>query len=169
MAPRIAFALGLAVGLVACAEHAPTASDEPAASPEAPVGLSLALHQASDTGLTVDITYRRGAGQPGPRMAEIVLQLDENLTLEAAEPLEATTAAGKQLVAQAQGEREVRLLVFATGNVATLDSGGVARVRLRRTAPGPATVRIADRRPVFAPAESDRATPLGAPLTVEGP
>ena len=127
------------------ATEAPPAGPGPAAPPPAaePGKPGTAPRQLS---------LARPAEAEGPRMAELVLRHGPGLRFSAAEPLEATTRAGKQLVAQERSGSRLRLVLFAGTNLARLDSGPLARLTFERTGDGPETLEVLYGESAFAPA-----------------
>ncbi len=115
-----------------------------------------------DGEVAVTISYARPADEPAPRLAEFHFQVGSGLTFVRAEPLDAVVKAGKQLVAQVHPGNVLRLLIFSTANLNTLDSGPLATLVFQRTGTGPTTLDLLDQRPIFAPPEADLAVgPLG--------
>ena len=158
-------------GLTACQSLEPEtlASVEPQLAPElepAAAGATLFL-TATDApgGLTVDVHFRRREQLEGPRAAEIWLKTNGSLRFSGSSPGAAANAAGKTVVAQAKPDGEVRLVLFATGNLDRLDSGVLARLTFERTAPGPADVELLAKMPVFAPPETNEGVILGEGAT----
>jgi len=163
----------LALALGACAESAPAlpernhgapgeAGRPPAVETVAPVlMLSPPASAASEVAFT--LSYERPANRPAPRLAEFRFQFGAGLSFERAEALDAVVAAEKQLVAQERPGNMLRLLIFSSGNIHTLDDGALVRLFFRRTGEGPRTLELLDRRPFFAPAEADLAV---APLSM---
>ena len=124
--------------------------------------LELVARASDATGTSVELRYRRPAEQPGPRMAEIWVNLS-GLKFVSASAGAATEAAGKQLVAQDHGEEGLRLVIMATGNTNRVDPGVLATIRLQA---GAGELSIDKRSPVFAPGDADENLQLGEPLTV---
>ena len=118
--------------------------------------------------VVVDVTFRANAKREGPRVAELWLRYDAGLAFDQAEAGAAATSAGKQLIAQTPETGMVRLALFATGNLTRIGSGVLARVTFHRTAPGAQSVVLVDKRPVFAPADTDLGVLLGPAAVVGG-
>jgi hypothetical protein len=135
---------------------------------EVPAGATLALTLASSTPeeVVVDLHYTRVAGQLGPRMMELFLEPSAQLNLLGSEGLGAVLAAQKQLVVQEAEAGSLRVVVYSAGNLNELQSGPLARFRFQAPKDGSVTLKLLDRRPLFAPADADRGTTLGDPLVI---
>ena len=118
--------------------------------------------------LSVRLDFNRRPGKQGPRVAEILLGHSDNLAFVSAEAQGAVTAAGKELVAQARDGGVVRLVNVGTASLTELESGPLARLDLRKTGTGPATLKVLPEMPIFAPAEANQGLLLPEPLVVGG-
>jgi len=155
----------LALGCAQTESAAPEPTPTPATSQAATLEL---LPGGADAGaVSVDLYFTLGANQTAPRMMELFVEPSLGLDFVDGEALAATTSAGKDLTVQAQADGTVRVLIFATGNLNTLGSGPLARLRFAKP-DGPASVALRDRRPVFAPPGADQGITLGAPLALGG-
>ncbi len=135
---------------------------------EATDSLALTVVEETPAVLVLDLTYTRREGQAGPRTMELFVDYDaERLAFAGSSALAALQAAGKELVVQDRAGA-LRLIAFATTNVARLDSGPLARLRFTRKGSGPATLGLRAEPPVFAPAEANEGLRLQAPLTFGG-
>ncbi|MEZ4267716.1 MAG: hypothetical protein R3F39_15155 [Myxococcota bacterium] len=161
----------VSLAVVACAEasvapvdgHAnesPTAVDRPT--------LSLAWSGTASAPTRVEVHYARPDAAEAPRMVEVRLKLSGGATLATAMAGPALTAAGKELVTQVEADGTVRLVGFATGNLARIGPGVIAEVDLTRGA-GPVEVALVDGTPAFAPAAANNGLRLGPPLREEAP
>ena len=166
--------LVMAPGLGACdSQTAPKSSQT--APPVETSPLTLALRAAPATALgsapgvvAADVSYTHKADKAAPRMMELYLAYDAGLTFDHAEPLAATTAAGKELVVQDKGGR-LRVIVYASSNTTTLGSGALARFFFRAPDVNGAkggTVSLESKMPIFAPAEANDGLLLGPPVTL---
>lgn len=159
----------LALGASGCAEpeggSAAVAADGPP-SFDTTLGLQLVAHSADSA--VIDLWYAPDEGQPGPRAMELWLRLPDTATLAAAEIGEAATAAGKTLVAQPQGDHDLRLVIYGTASLDRVAGGRLATLRLTLATPGPATVELLERLPIFAPAEANTGLRLPPPLVIGG-
>ena len=164
-----ALALTATLALSTCDAVGPAA---PAAQPatDAPQAETLALREGPAAGdrVTVDLLYARRDGQVAPRMMELWLEVGPGLAWAGATALDAVEAAGKELVVQ-PSDGALRVIVFASSNTTTLDSGGLARLAFRPTGAGAATVALVAQLPVFAPASANDGLLLGPPLTIDHP
>jgi hypothetical protein len=84
------------------------------------------------------------AGKEGPRMAEVFLEHAPGAQLQDAQPLEVAQQAGKQVVAQAQENNRLRVLVFSTANTQRLGPGPWVRLRFLGNTPPALRVVHAD-------------------------
>jgi len=82
----------------------------------------------------------------------VLLHHGPGLRLTGSAPGEAATRAGKQVVVQERPGGLVRLVVFAGGNLARLDSGPLASLTFETTGEGPDTLELLYDRSAFAPA-----------------
>ena len=140
-------------------QSAPTGQAGAPAAESASLPAGLSLDRAADG--AVEVRFGR-TDAPGPRVVEIHLQPTGTLALAGAEAGEAVLKAQKQLTAQTTRDGLIRLVVLSAGNVNRLDSGVLARLTLS----GAGTLALADRRPVFAPAEAEAGAPFGPPITI---
>ncbi len=167
---------GLGALLLLACQGAPAPSEGPPASePESAAEASLAnttleltvLDQSEDT-LSVRLDFNRRSDKQGPRVAEILLRLSDNLRFVSAEAQDAVTTAGKELVAQAKDGGVVRLVIFGTTSLSELESGPLARLEFRKTGAGKATLSVLPEMPIFAPVEANQGLLLPEPLVVGG-
>lgn len=173
---QVALALACGAAVAGCsgeegaAPPLPPAAEAPteAPAPEQEATLALYAAEATPDQLQVDLRFRREAGVEGPRAVEIFLQLSENLTLEGFEPLDAAQAAGKTLVVQEPRPGEVRVILYATSNLAPLESGGLARLRLARRDASASRVDFIAERVNLAPAAAAQGLRLAEPLVLGG-
>lgn len=157
-----------ALGAVGCDAQSPTPKGPTEAPPieASPLTLSLAPAPATPGTVAIDVNYLHKVNRTAPRMMELYLRHGEGWTLQSAEPLTATTSAGKELVVQDQGGGLLRVIVYASGNTATLASGGLARITFSTSGNTSGTVSLESRMPIFAPAEANDGLLLGPPLTL---
>ncbi len=162
--------LALAALTTACDQHAgPPAGAPPGATiEEADETLSLRFVSLVDDVATVDVSYLRRDTQAAPRMMELWLHVGADLAFVDAEPLEALELAGKELVVQPRDDGVLRLVVYAANNLATIDSGPIARLTLSTHSGqlSDAAVTIEERMPMFAPADANEGVLLGPPVVV---
>lgn len=156
------FALACALGvLAACgqstkpAEHVPRDAAAPVVSSE------LNLEASGDD---LSLIYVRAAGAPGPRVAEIIIQHSDNLRFDSAEPGEAATAAGKNVIAQRRGATTLRVTMFAYSNTEELGTGLLARLQMTRADDRPAHAEILLDKPLFAPRLAQRGLKVSDPI-----
>lgn len=165
---RFTLALVLAATLGCTASEEAPSGEGPAAD-EAPDAPLVSLRQASLDAerVVLEVVYARPAEAPGPRMAELWLEL-EGLGFEAAAAGDVAVAAGKQLIAQDHGADGLRLVLMATGNAARVEPGVLARVTCVR-AGGEGRAQLRAGSPVFAPGDANAGLQLGEPLKVAAP
>lgn len=150
-----ALALGACQAVPAPANEAPPAR---VGSIEAvPPPLALQPEEAPAGEVAYTIAYARPPNRPGPRAAELQFRHGDGVEFVRAEALSAIQVAGKQLIAQARADHEVRVVVLSPASLTTLDSGPLVRLVLRRIGPGSTSLELLDRRPFFAPPEADLA------------
>ena len=170
-----AFAGLSALLLLACqggpAPSAGPSTSEPESGVEASLGnatLQITVLEQTEDALSVRLDFNRRPDKQGPRVAEILLRHSDNLAFVSAEVQGAVTEAGKELVAQAKDGGVVRLVVFGTTSLSELESGPLARLDLKKTGPGKATLSILPEMPIFAPAPANQGLLLPEPLVVGG-
>lgn len=147
------------------ATGAPVVAPPSAALPVAE-GPSLTLAaQPSEGGVAVDVRFQKKPGRDGPRTVELWLAHDAGLALEGATPGDAALRAQKQVVAQTPEAGEVRVVLFGTASLERLEDGVFATVRFKQIAPGRHSVQLLERRPAFAPADTELGVTLGPALT----
>lgn len=146
---------------------APPAPSAPASLAPVTEGPSVWLERAQgDSGATVEVRFKRRPGREGPRTVELWLAHDAGLALESATPGGAATTAQKQVVAKTAEPGQVRLVLFGTGSLDRIGDGALAVVRFREVTGGTHTVELLDRRPAFAPADTDLGVVIGPALTL---
>jgi len=154
----------------------------PRPADEAPRTLWLtAAEGAPDGQVAAVLHYARREGQVAPRMMEVRVAYGVGLRFLAAEPLAGLTDAGKRLVAQdapaaaypedgAAGGGEVRLVAFASSNLAALEPGALVRLTFQQVGVGGTladrTVRVRARMPIFAPQGANEGVLLGEGLAL---
>ncbi len=165
---HLSAAVACALALVACDAQSPTPKGPTDAPPieASPLTLSLAAAPAAPGTVALDVNYLHKVNHAAPRMMELYVRHADGWTFQGAEPLTATTAAGKELVVQDQGGGLLRVIVYASGNTATLASGGLARLTFTAPDKASGTVSLESRMPIFAPAEANEGLLLGPPLTL---
>ena len=167
---RTILGLVYAASLLACdSQSAPKGTTDAPPVETSPLTLSLRAAPASEVAagtVAVDVNYVHKASRTAPRMMELYVRYADGLTYESAVPLAAVTAAGKQLVVQDQGGGLLRVVVYASGNTATLASGALARLTFGISGTPSGTVSLESRMPIFAPAEANDGVLLGPPLTL---
>ena len=110
--------------------------------------------------------FRAKDSDSGPRVAEIIVQLSDNVSLVSSSVGEAVKAAGKELVVQELGDRhQVRLVVVAMDNVNELDSGTLATLEFKKSDELSATARILTDSPIFAPEAANEGLLVSDPIT----
>ncbi len=156
--------------LLALAACQPAGSVAPATT--TPTGgaehTTLALQAAAvdDGRLAADLVYTRGAGQVGPRVAEVALAYPADvLAYDEALPGDSLVGTGKRLVVQDRNGT-LRVVFFAADNLAPVDSGTLARLTFRRVGPGTARLGFTGEPGVFAPEEANRGLLFGAAVTL---
>lgn len=164
-APALA---GLALlALTACQPARSPAPVAPAPSNGAErTTLALQAAEVDDGLLAADLVYARGAGQIGPRVAEVTLAYPAAvMAFQQALPGDSLATTGKRLVVQDRGGT-LRVVFFATDNLAPVDSGTLARLAFRRVGPGTASLAFAGEPGVFAPEEASRGLLFGPAVTL---
>lgn len=112
--------------------------------------------------VTVTVNFELGPA-PAPRVAEVRLAHDEQLTLVDAVPGEGAKAAGKELTVQQPEPNLVRLILLSRDG-GSLKSGSLAVLHLRKHGGQPAKIDILTDKPPFAPAEAMQGLSIGDPL-----
>ena len=165
--PTILAMLGV-LGACGCDAQSPAPKGPTDAPPieASPLTLSLAPAPATPGTVAVDVNYLHKVNHTSPRMMELYVRHADGWTFQSAEPLTATTSAGKELVVQDQGGGLLRVIVYASGNTATLASGGLARITFTAPDKASGTISLESRMPIFAPAEANEGLLLGPPLTL---
>ena len=166
----------VSIGVSACDQVVSKgASMAPMAAPavDAPVEqrsvtLDLIEVELKDDLWTVDVFYNRSADQEAPRVMELQLALGDGLVFHSALAGEALERADKDLVAQARDEGIVRLVAFASTNVAHIESGVIARLVFRVHNAAQAEVTLLPHMPIFEPGGANQGLLLAEPLTLGG-
>ncbi len=169
----LSFVLALTPVLPGCAG---TSAGEPS---EAPAGalpdegspadrpkLWLAMAGQTDDVSKVDVHFVQGTEVEGPRVLELRVALSGPVELLSAERGTALEHAEKEFIVQQREPGVVRLVAYAASNTHEVDSGLLARLKLRRTGPGAIRADLLTDRPVFAPAAAQQGLWIGDPLSL---
>lgn len=128
--------------------------------------LSLALEHSDPTRVSLVVDYSgRTNAQQSPRVAELVIEHSESLSLASSEPGAAAVTARKQVVVQAKDATHTRVVVYSADNTNGLGSGAIVRLNFTRTGAS-ATARILTDRPIFAPKEAQQGLQVSEPLSM---
>ena len=130
--------------------------------------LRLARVEASAGQIVIDLVYARRPEQAAPRVMELRLKASPGLRYSASLAGPAAKAAAKDLTVQDLGDGVLRVLLFGTTSLATLDTGVLCQLTFERIGDQPATVELLPDMPIFAPENANDGVLLAGPLTVEG-
>ncbi|HMA96166.1 MAG TPA: hypothetical protein VKP30_25945 [Polyangiaceae bacterium] len=128
--------------------------------------LSLAVERSEPTRASLVVNYSgRTDAQQSPRVAELVIEHSESLSLDSGEPGAAAVTARKQVVVQAKDATHTRVVVYSADNTNGLGSGSIVRLNFTRTS-ATATAKILTDRPIFAPKEAQQGLQVSEPLSI---
>jgi hypothetical protein len=138
-------------------------TDERPAEPTSPELSLEQLPPGPDGTIRVRLMYGRGADQPGPRVAEVVLSVSGPLQYVSHEAGLCIGKADKNLYVQPK-DGTLRTVVISSGNLNRLDPGMIALYEFRKTGQGTAKLAIRAERAVFAPADASHGLHIAPPL-----
>ena len=135
---------------------------------QAPVQLYFSSEQVNGQEVTVDVMFFREDNRPAPRMAEIHLKTSANLAYGEVRVGEAAQSAQKDVIGQVRPGHQVRLSVFSSANLNTLNSGVLAQVvfEVLNSDAEEAQIEFVPSDAILAPAESGEGLELGNPLVI---
>ena len=161
--------------LSGCAANAPVGTENTEQSaPETPrevsqeVTLALVAQAQTPAGASVTLRFERKDNLDGPRAVEAFVHHSEHLKLASSQPGLAAQEAGKQVIVQEREPGMLRVIVYASTNLNTLDSGALAELEFERVTPGEAVVDFISDKVSLAPADAARGMTLSEPLILGG-
>ena len=101
--------------------------------------------------VSIEIQYNHRQPTPAPRMMELFVRHSKTLQFLSYDKGESAVVAQKEVVVQRLDEQTLRIVMYSSSNLNTIDSGRIASLRFRITNKSPSIIELVADRPIFAP------------------